>query len=376
VGEDCRYFPGDDAPELRELLDRYLAAMGGRLGASSFVGEVAFLLLGGGYGRGEGGVYVEKDARRSLYNDLEFYLVLKSGAADAAAAQWCREESHTGEHETGIEVEFKILTLAALSGAKPSMYYYDLLAAHRLAFGDAELVAALPARLRDAALIPAHDATRLLFNRGTGLYYASLRLADGDADKAFVERNHAKARLAFGDAVLTMNGRYTWSCRERHAALTDSLAVRPPHFEQLVAWYKEAVEFKFHPVHESPPLEVLRERQQGLQEAWRELFLWTESMRLKRKFQTVEEYAGYKGRLFPEFPIARNVALHLRDRLKRGNPPGGWLDYPRAPLQRALALLLGKSGDLQSAGSLLRLPAGATAADVCAAYRKWWSFYN
>jgi hypothetical protein len=376
VGDENRYFPGDAAPELRVRLDAYLAGLGERLGASAFAGEVAFMLLGGGYGRGEGGVYREADGRLSLYNDLEFYLVLKSGAGQAAAAQWCGEESHIGEHETGIEVEFKILTLAALSGAEPSMFYYDLLAANRLIFGDAGLVAALPAKLRDAVLIPAHEATRLLFNRGSGLYYARLRLAEAEPDKAFIERNHAKARLAFGDAVVAMNRRYTWSCRERHTALMDGLATRPAQFERLVEWHAAAVEFKFHPVHESPPVEMLRERQWELQEAWRELFLWTESMRLGRKFQSVEEYAGYKGRLLPEFPMPRNVALHLRDRLRRGKPPGGLLDYPRAPLQRALALLLKEGGDLNAVRRVLGLPENASGAEILQTYRKWWGFYN
>ncbi len=373
MGEESRYFPGAEAPELRERLDSYLAGLGHRLGAATFAGDVAFMLLGGGYGRGEGGVHEQPDGTRTLYNDLEFYLVLKSGAAHAAAAQWCGEESHTGEHETGIEVEFKILTLAALSGAEPSMFYYDLLAAHRLTFGDAALVAALPGRLRDATLIPAHEATRLLFNRGSGLFYTSLRLDDGDT--AFIERNHAKARLAFGDAVLAMNKRYTWSCRDRHAALGGGLAMRPPGFEQIVAWHEEAVEFKFHPVHESPPPEVLAERQRALEGAWRELFLWTESIRLRQKFRSVEEYAAYKGRLFPEFPVARNVALHLRDRLRRGKPPGGWLDYPRAPLLRALALLM-DGRDLEPVRKLLGLTPDAGVGEIRDTYKKWWSFYN
>lgn len=376
MGEESRYFPGHDAPELREQLDRYLAGLGSRLAASPFAGEVAFLLLGGGYGRGEGGVFIDENGARTLYNDLEFYLVLKSGAGHAAAARWCREESHAGEHETGIEVEFKILTLGALRGAEPSMFYYDLLAAHRLIHGDADLVKALPDRLRNPAMIPAYEAARLLFNRGSGLYYASLRLAEegAEAGKTFVERNHAKARLAFADAVLAMNGRYAWSCRLRHAALSGPLERRPGNFEQLVAWHETAVEFKFHPRHESPPLEVLRERQRELEAAWRELFLWTESLRLRREFRSVAEYAGYRGRLFPEFPVARNVALHARDRLRRGKPPGSWLDYPRAPLQRALALLLG--GDSDGAGRKLNLPPGAGAREVETAYRKWWSFYN
>lgn len=376
VGDESRYFPGD-APELRERLDRYLAGLAERLGKSDFSGEVAFLLLAGGYGRGEGGIFEQKDGRRSLYNDLEFYLVLKSGAGQAAAQRWCGEESHAGEHETGIEVEFKVLALAALRSAEPSMFYYDLLAAYRLVFGDAALVAALPERLRDGSKIPAHEAARLLFNRGSGLFYSRLLLEEGgEVDKTFVERNHAKARLAFADAVLALNGRYAWSCRTRHEALAGEMERRPGNFEQLIAWHETAVEFKFHPRHEGPPLDLLMERQSTLAAAWSELFLWLESIRLGRPFRSAEEYGSYKGRLFPEFPMTRNMALYVRDRLRRGKPPGGPLDYPRAPLQRALALLLENEVDLEKVRAVLSMRSDAGMGEVRDVYRKWWRFYN
>jgi hypothetical protein len=375
VEDEHRYFPGD-APELRERLDRYLAGLGERLGKTGFAGDVAFLLLAGGYGRGVGGIFEEK-GKRSLYNDLEFYLVLKSASATDAAQRWCAEESHAGEHETGIEVEFKVLGLDALRNAEPSMFYYDLLAAHRLVFGDAALVRALPDGLRDGTLIPAHEGTRLLFNRGSGLFYSQVMLDGTEIDPAFVERNHAKARLAFADALLALNGRYVWSCRARHDLLSERLAHKPENFAQLVAWHEEAVEFKFHPRHESPPVATLIERQRTLTAAWSELFLWLESIRLRRQFRTAEEYALYNGRLLPEFPTARNFALHLRDRLRRGKPPRGALDYPRAALQRVLALLLrADAGELDSVRNLLSLPSGAGMKEIHDTYRKWWRFYN
>ncbi len=383
MADENRYFPGD-FPALRERLDRYLAGVRERLGKSQAARDVAFLLLAGGYGRGEGGVFGTEGAPPALYNDLEFYLVLNPGARPAAARRWCEEESHTGEHETGIEVEFKILTLGALMGAAPSMFYYDLLAAHRLVFGDAARVAALPGRLRDAGAIPAHEAARLLFNRGSGLFYAAYLLAEqGEAvDKTFVERNHAKARLAFADAVLALNGRYDWSCRTRHARLGEPLARQPGNIGQLAAWHESAVEFKFHPRHASPPLDALIETQRELARAWSELFLWLESIRLGREFQTARDYASYPGRLFPEFPALRNAALHARDRLRRGKPPGGWLDsldYPRAPLQRALALLLdpaSATADNEKIRGLLRLQRDASPGEVRDAYRRWWRYYN
>ena len=66
------YFPGDE-PGLVARLDGYLAGLGARLGAAPFARGVKALVLAGGYGRGEGGVFRETAGRPAqLYNDLEF----------------------------------------------------------------------------------------------------------------------------------------------------------------------------------------------------------------------------------------------------------------------------------------------------------------
>ncbi|PYL00604.1 MAG: hypothetical protein DME19_04505, partial [Verrucomicrobia bacterium] len=73
-----------------------------------------------------------------------------------------------------------------------------------------------------AERIPLCEATRLLMNRCSGLLFARERLECAEfspVDADFVERNLAKAQLAFGDAVLTAFGRYHWSCLERHKRL-------------------------------------------------------------------------------------------------------------------------------------------------------------
>src|SRR5438094_311977 len=122
VSKEQRYFPGDgvELERLREKLDAYLRELAERLRAQPWARDIAFLLLAGGYGRGEGGVFFssrESGAEPQLYNDLEFYLVLKKRAAANPARRWCAEESHRGEAATGIEVEFKILALGALERA-------------------------------------------------------------------------------------------------------------------------------------------------------------------------------------------------------------------------------------------------------------------
>jgi hypothetical protein len=371
------YFPGH-APELATSLDSYLAELAIRLGAASFAPAVTVLALGGGYGRGEGGIFHPAPGTPpALYNDLEFYIVLHDASATGAAHAWSDAEAHRGEVAVGIEVEFKILSAAALESARPSMFYYDLVVGHRLVWGDAAFLPSLLPRLGDPAQIPAHEATRLLFNRGSGLFYAQCALALHDSRVAdgFVERNHAKCRLALADAVLALNGRYHGSCRERTRRLVEPLAHLPPQWPTLQAWHREGVEFKLHPRHRAPDAAILRTAQEELTETWRNVFRWVEGHRLGRTFATDEDYVTYPGRLLPEFPAAKNLLLHLRDRLRRGGALPVWTDYPRATLQRALvsALAGGETG-LKPAAKIL-----GSSEDVAAverAYRNWWRYYN
>jgi hypothetical protein len=375
-----RFFPADE-PALRGKLDEYLRSLAERLSSQAWAGDVAFLLLGGGYGRDEGGIFQDaENAPPALYNDLEFYLALKGRSAASTARRWCMEEAHRGERDTGIEIEFKILPVRALESAEPSMFYYDLLSGHRLVMGDRTLVDALPDRLRDAALIPAHEATRLLFNRGVGLLFCQRKLAeDGDPGReGFIERNHAKARLALADAVLALNGRYDRSCLVRHERLGEALPHRPPNWDRLANWHTAGVEFKLRPRHEYPSRETLLARQAELVTEWRGVFLWLESIRLKRRFATAGEYSSSDGRLFPDASVVHNLLLHLRDRVRRGKPPRGWIDYPRAALQRALLLLLEPTSlpAQFTAARLLSLPANSSLAQTIDAYRRWWLCYN
>jgi len=371
------YFPGTE-PELAARLDDYLAALAARLSAEPFAPDVAVLALGGGYGRGEGGIFrAEPGARPALYNDLEFYLILREPRATGAARAWCGTEAHRGEAAVGIEVEFKILAAAALEKAGPSMFFHDLVAGHVAVWGDAAFLPGLAPRLGDPAQIPAHEATRLLFNRGSGLFYAqcSLALDDGRVADGFIERNHAKCRLALADAVLALNGRYHSSCRERARRLAGSLSHVPPHWPTLQAWHRDGVEFKLHPRHRGPGAAALRAAQAELAAVWRDVFRWVEGRRLGQSFAADADYVNYPGRLLPEFPAAKNILLHLRDRLRRGGALPGWADYPRAALQRVLvSALAGGAAGLQPAAAILCCRNDVTAVET--AFRHWWRFYN
>ena len=372
MATDAGGFFVDDEPALAAQLANFLARLASDLDAQSWRGGVAALVLAGGYGRGEGGVFrVAEDAAAELYNDVEFFLFLKPEADAAAAARWCEGWEKSGTAELGIDVEFKRDAARVLRDGAPSMFWHDLLQGHRVVWGDARLLEEAPARLRDPAGLPAAEATRLLFNRGSGLWFARLKLEGGRAeDGGFIQRNHQKARLAMGDAVLALAGRHHGLCEERARRIAAGGFPVPPGWERIVAWHAEGVAFKLRPRHRARTAAELAEAQAELAAAWLQVFLWVEGRRLGKTFTGAEDYADFRGRVFPDTAVWRNFALHARDRLRRGEALPGWLDYPRAALQRALVAALA-GGAEAGAGKL-----GESVADYAAAYARWWGRYN
>ncbi len=371
MGTVTRFFV-DDEPALAARLENFLARLAADLEAQPWRAGAVTLVLAGGYGRGEGGVFRAADgAEAEFYNDLEFFLFLGPGADAGAAARWCEGWEKSGTAELGIDVEFKRDAAEVLRSGAPTMFWHDLLQGHWVVWGDGRLLADAPARLRDPAGLPADEATRLLFNRGSGLWFARGRLEGGDVkDQGFIERNHQKARLALGDAVLALAGRHHGLCEERARRIAAGGFETPPGWAKITAWHAEGVAFKLRPRHRARGVAELAAAQAELTAAWLEVFLWVEGRRLARSFVVPTDYAEADGRLFPSTPVLRNLALHLRDRLKRGEALPGWTDYPRAALQRALVAALAEG----AAAGARRL--GVAAADFAAAYLRWWGRYN
>src|SRR4051812_18402278 len=113
----CRFerFTIDGTDQLEEHLERTCEkVLAGGLGIVS-PRRLEALLLGGGYGRGEGGVLKTERGDRP-YNDLEFYVCLCgthwSNARRYSAA--LHELAETLSGSAGVEVEFKILPLRKL----------------------------------------------------------------------------------------------------------------------------------------------------------------------------------------------------------------------------------------------------------------------
>ncbi len=298
------------------------------------------IALAGGYGRGEGGV-LRRDNGDMPYNDLEFFVFIR-GNPLLNDRRYKAKLHHLGEHLTpaaGIEVEFKIISAATLRSARPSMFFYDLVMGHHWLVGDDSLLAATDHHRR-AENIPLHEVTRLLFNRCSGLLFAKERLQRPvftEADADFVARNIAKAQLALGDALVAAQGRYHWSCVERHQRLEANDEIRRHH--------GIGVEFKLHPHCSIESRETLLQRHTEVSLIARDLFLKLESQRLQQPFATADDYAHSRINKCPEHPLWKN-ALH-RLRLRR---LVNFTRYPRESLIHDLVLMLwsGRSLDLTS----------------------------
>jgi hypothetical protein len=343
------------------------------------------VVLGGGYGRGEGGVF-KSDAGDRPYNDLEFYIFTR-GSVLVNERRYRQTMHELGERlsaDAGAHVEFKVYSRAKLRRSGISMFTYDLAAGHRIVFGDVRIFDGCEHHLR-AEEIPLHEATRLLFNRCSGLLRAKdfLRQETLTAEQTdFVGRNLAKAQLAFGDAVLTVFRRYHWSCRERHDRLNQLAASESlPWLEKVRRHHVAGVEFKLHPQPTMTSRVELAKRHSEVANLGRQLWLWVESRRLKRPFASPRDYALARLSKCPETSSWRNALLNMRT-----FGPGAIFGpqafrYPRERLFDALSLLLWDADALERDASQHRLKGSLRVEngswpEMLLAYQEIWRQYG
>ncbi|MCX6878516.1 MAG: hypothetical protein NTW21_32580 [Verrucomicrobia bacterium] len=329
------------------------------------------LVLGGGYGRGEGGV-MPGPAGVCFSNDLDYFMFDEAPGTPRLVA-WCRQLERAESEALGIDVEIKCLRADSLGDPSRSMMFADLVAGHVVVAGMAGFLAQLREGL-DFSRIEPEEATRLLWNRGSGLFFSRCRmgLAEG---LPFVIRNHAKLKLALGDAWLCLHGQYTSKCRERAERL--ATADLPAALARLRQWHAEGVAFKFDPFADGLTWPQLAAESRQLGEAWGDLYLVIEARRLQRRLAGFAEYLALP-RLLPGTPLTKNLALAMRDKFKRGGFLRPLGDYPRASLMRALPCLLELTpGGVAEAGRFLPPPSGDPARLQTweGVYSKWWAHY-
>ena len=214
------------------------------------------LYLGGGYGRGEGGVLVTQDGKHLPYNDLDFFAFSK-GLSSAKRKAFDIELAAIApkyEKESSVSVDFApVKSLEKLLREQHTLMYQELLYSHRLVCGP-DLLAKVACS--EAHELPLLEALRLLVNRGMGLLFAAQQLADAPKDDDghviddkvidFAVRNLHKAALGAGDALLIAQKRYDYNLeRRRQIILYDAHANGV--YKEVGSFYQAARDFKVLP---------------------------------------------------------------------------------------------------------------------------------
>jgi len=331
------------------------------------------LLLGGGYGRGEGGVLKTSSGDRP-YNDLEFYVFI-SGNRLLNRRRFVPPLNrlvHELNELAQVELEFHIIPSAQLRKSEPSMFYYDLVAGHRLLWGEPDVLRGCDHH-RDPKQLPLAEATRLLMNRGTGLLLAREKLSGAlitREDRDFIARNIAKAQLALGDAVLTACGEYHWSCRERNRRLSalGQCVSQQTWFDLVRRHHDSGVQFKLHPNRSAASVTELRLQHESITDLMLRLWLWVERQRLQTEFSSARQYATSALNKCPETNSWRNQLLNAWTFGPKTLMSATGRRHPRERVFNALSTLLWeKENPAGLAGDLLK-----TDASSLDAYKRLW----
>ncbi len=233
---------GDTSAEM--LLKKVLSEMKER-----FSGMELCVVLGGSYGRGDGGVRQDKE-NGILYNDLDFFVFARKKCDNAEIL--LKEIAEKYEKELKVDVDFSsIMTIGDIKNNAPRLMMQELKRGYHLVAGEdlfEEYLPELPAEQ-----LPFSEACRLLLNRGMGLLLAGNKIANKSAETDFILRNINKAILGACDAVLIADRQYKWTIKERLNAINNSgLSIACKNL------YCQAVEFKKSPTGELPDdLDVL-----------------------------------------------------------------------------------------------------------------------
>ena len=292
-------FVAGECPELDQAVESALRELGGEIERAR-IPRLAGVVLGGGYGRGEGGALLGGGAPR-LYNDLDFFAITEDGAPEAetvaAVGKALEPIAEKWTKQLGVDVDFAVKTPWRIKHDEDRLMIQELVHGYvdvALAKGE-KLFAGV--RTLNPNELPWMEAARLLMNRGMGLL-----LADESKDPGFVARNLNKCVLGAGDARLIAGGRYAWRAEERADRLGDEL-------------YSAAVEWKFRPQVE-PVANWERAREAWL-EAYDEVSALSDAsrsvfsaLRWVARRRTVGELSSFA--LPPEVRVLRRIAAAIR----------------------------------------------------------------
>lgn len=240
------------------IISSALAALAAECAASVECENLEFLVLGGGYGRGEGGVLVDSNGSVRPYNDLDFFVISKDSDPEKNAALDRFFEALAAKLSPKLEVDVdfsKARSSDYVASHLNVLMWREMVLGATLTVGDSAMFEKKFGLSKDAKTeakkvkVPPAEFAKMIFNRFAGLLFARRRLFEKKElslqDKDFICRNINKAVLAVGDAYLASLGIYELHSFDRLSRLNE--LDKRPDVENLAAMYARAFEFKKYP---------------------------------------------------------------------------------------------------------------------------------
>jgi len=286
--------------------------------------KIKSIILGGGYGRGEGGI-IYRDGNEALFNDFDLFVItpnLKRLTLNKMNHELLIVHKELTQ-EFGIDVDFgPCKSMKFIESAPFWLMFYELKYGHKVIYGDKGVLNYLPSW--DGADISLFEGLKLLLNRGVALLQSQLRLLDklDEEGVEYITRNNQKAIMALGDVLLMSKGLYHYSYIKRSELIEqlynkdiDNLIENT----DLVNHYKNAINFKLFPAFTKQDPEELWSWTNGIIAIFEDIYLhiFQEYSETSGKF-TKSEYEVFieKEFNFEKEPLAviKNILLNVEKR--------------------------------------------------------------
>ncbi len=269
------------------------------------------IVLGGGYGRGDGGVRSTADGPRP-FNDYDLFVVLRRRSPFAKSRTRRAIEKLRPDLERVVElpVELSVITVAELRRSPTTLMLFDLLHGNRVLWGELSLREEMPESWQ--AELPLIEGARLLVNRGSLLAHCKSAMFGGRprdaAERERLVKYLNKAIVACGDAVLIARGRYVTNSDQRIASLREVALPPGSAVDPLRGWYEHAIQSRRNGSEQTPPdCSGLEDFFHRVWELFELVHRWFECRRLQTGELRWPEYVRAARRKFPAASLLHRV---------------------------------------------------------------------
>ncbi|MBI9031952.1 hypothetical protein JEZ13_08145 [bacterium] len=263
--------------------------------------DIAAILLGGGYGRGEGGVLIENN-KEFLYNDYDLFVILKNvnllKKRDYQNRIHLIHEKFTPLVKIDVDVG-PLQTVNAISKAPHWMMWYELKNGFKLLWGNQSIRSYFPDYPHDK--MPLMEAYRLLLNRGVGLLLCKQHFETYEETESqeFILRNIRKAQLAMGDAYLIKKKSFHYSYKKRDEIFSELENDQDMINLNIYNHYKIAYQFKEKPHKPNLTKEEYLSEYHNLLTIYESLYNWIFTNEVSDKLN-LETYQKILNEIFTE----------------------------------------------------------------------------